>query len=128
MQGLTGNSIRRNALVTFRSGIAYYVRRQMANTHTESSETRRHIVKGMIGAAALARSYSFAAPLNAEGEDGCGRGPAFHREGRSRYRVLSRDRARGSSGSPVVAWLRKLIALLSAPYAAAREPLSSDCS
>ena len=38
----------------------------MANTHTGSSETRRQIVKGMIGAAALARSYSFAAPLKSE--------------------------------------------------------------
>jgi len=40
----------------------------MANTHTEFGETRRHIVKGMIGAAALARSYPFVAPLNSDGE------------------------------------------------------------
>jgi pimeloyl-ACP methyl ester carboxylesterase len=38
----------------------------MASTHTGSSETRRHIVKGMIGVAALARSFSFATPLNVE--------------------------------------------------------------
>ena len=54
--------------MTFRSGNAYDMRRQMANTHTGCSETRRHIFKGMIGAAALARSYSFAAPLNLEGK------------------------------------------------------------
>lgn len=41
---------------------------RMANTDTGSSETRRHVVKGMIGAAALARSYSFAAPLNSGGK------------------------------------------------------------
>src|SRR5271157_862495 len=128
MQGLTGNSIRRNALVTFRSGNAYDVRRQMANTHTESSETRRHIVKGDDWSSGPCPLLFIRRTSQLGGEDGCGRGPAFHREGRSRYRVLSRGRAGRSSGSPVVAWLRKLIALLSAPDAAAREPLSSDCS
>jgi pimeloyl-ACP methyl ester carboxylesterase len=38
----------------------------MADTHTGSSETRRRIIKGMIGAAALASSPSFAAPLNSK--------------------------------------------------------------
>ena len=42
------------------------MRGYMANTHTGSSETRRHIVKGMMGVAALTRSFSFAAPLNSE--------------------------------------------------------------
>jgi hypothetical protein len=32
----------------------------MANTHTVSSQTCRQIVKGLIGAAALARPFSFA--------------------------------------------------------------------
>jgi pimeloyl-ACP methyl ester carboxylesterase len=44
--------------------------RQIDNFHAGSSKTRRHIVKGMMGAAALARSSSFAAPLNVEGKMG----------------------------------------------------------
>jgi pimeloyl-ACP methyl ester carboxylesterase len=39
----------------------------MANTQTVSSQTRRHVVKGMIGATALARSVSFDTPVNSEG-------------------------------------------------------------
>jgi pimeloyl-ACP methyl ester carboxylesterase len=40
----------------------------MADTQTGFSETRRNIVKGMIGAVTLTGSSSFAAPVNAEGK------------------------------------------------------------
>ena len=40
----------------------------MATIHTGSGEAYRQVVKGLIGAAALARSYSSAAPLNPEGK------------------------------------------------------------
>jgi pimeloyl-ACP methyl ester carboxylesterase len=42
------------------------MRRSMANARTVSSQTCRHIVKEMIGAAAVARPFSFAAPGNSE--------------------------------------------------------------
>jgi len=45
---------------------AYGMRRPLANTDTVSSQTRRHIVKGTIGAAALAGSFSFAAADKSE--------------------------------------------------------------
>jgi pimeloyl-ACP methyl ester carboxylesterase len=40
----------------------------MGNMRAGTSETRRHIVQGMIGAVALAGSSSIAAPLNSEGK------------------------------------------------------------
>ena len=42
------------------------MRKTMANTHTIPGQSRRHIVKGMVGAAALARASSFATPLHSE--------------------------------------------------------------
>ena len=47
-------------------GNAYGRRRRVANTHTVSGQTRKDIVKRMIGMAALARCFSFATPVNSE--------------------------------------------------------------
>jgi hypothetical protein len=44
----------------------YGMRRRTADIHTVSGQTRKHIVKRMIGAAALARSFSLATPVNSE--------------------------------------------------------------
>jgi len=45
---------------------AYGMRRRLANAHTVSSQTRRHIIKGMIGATTLASSFSFATTVKSE--------------------------------------------------------------
>jgi hypothetical protein len=97
---------------------AYGIRRRMANTHFLFSQTRRHIVEGMVGAAALGLFHSPNPPNSQRTIDMAevrhstlevGPVTVFYREAG----------AGGQSGSLVVAWLCKLIALLSAPDAAA---------
>src|SRR5579863_4258894 len=58
--------IRGIKIMRLESRNAHGLRRRMANTHTLSRKTRRHIVKGMIGASALASSFSFATPVKSE--------------------------------------------------------------